>query len=77
MNLSVLRSILNNVYAVDCELTEDALICGGLYLDPRIMTAVIRLANQEATLDVELPEELLNRPDPICSWAVTLNLHKT
>lgn len=75
MHVDVLRSPLNNAFAVNCEIEEGSVQCGGLYLCPGIQSRVIRLSHYSGNVDVELPAELLNRSEAFRAWSVTLPLH--
>ncbi len=76
MQVDVLRSPLNNAFAVNCEVETDTITCGALYLAPRIQGAVMRLADQRVSVDVELPSELLNRSEALRAWSVTLPIRQ-
>lgn len=62
----------SSVYAVNCRVEDSTLHCGALYLEPLIPTQLIRLAYGDASIDVELPEELINQPSPHRAWQVAL-----
>ena len=72
MQIDVLRSVLNNVFAVNCEVKDSTLHCGALYLFPRIPTAIIRFTHEGGSLDVELPSELLNQAEATRAWSIDL-----
>jgi hypothetical protein len=63
---------MNNVFAVNCEIDDKTLQCGGLYLLPQVQTQLIRLAHDGVSVDVELPSELLSKPEASRAWAVNL-----
>jgi hypothetical protein len=50
------------IFAVNCRVEGTTLHCGALYVDPRNPFHIIRLADNSATLDVSLPEELIDQP---------------
>lgn len=60
------------VFAVNCRVEDSALHCGALYLEPLIQHQRIRLAYNEATIEVEIPVELLNQSIPHRAWQVAL-----
>lgn len=62
------------VFAVNCRVEGSTLHCGALYLDPLVPYKSIRLAYAGATLDVQLPLDLLNQPAPYRAWNVELSL---
>ena len=62
------------VYAVNCRVEGSTLHCGALYLEPRVPSQSIRLAYDAASIEVELPSELINQPSPYRAWKVTLPL---
>lgn len=62
------------VFAVNCRVEGSTLHCGALYLEPLIPYKSIRLAYAGATLDVQLPLDLLNQPAPYRAWNVELSL---
>lgn len=76
MQVDVLRSPLNNAFAVNCEIEDNTITCGALYLAPRIQTPLMRLAYETVSVDVELPSELLNRPDALRAWSVTFPIRQ-
>lgn len=63
-----------NVFAVNCRVEGSTLHCGALYLEPLIQSQCIRLAYNGATIEAELPAELLNQPHPFRAWEVELPL---
>jgi hypothetical protein len=74
MHHDLLLNPINTVYAVNCRVEGSTLNCGALYLEPLIPSQHIRLAYNDASLDVELPLELLNLPDATRAWEVDLPL---
>lgn len=62
------------VFAVNCRVEGSTLHCGALYLEPLVPYKSIRLAYAGATLDVQLPLDLLNQPAPYRAWNVELSL---
>lgn len=62
------------VYAVNCQVQGVTLHCGALYLEPLIPFKSIRLAYEAASVMIELPDELVNQPEPFRSWSVNLPL---
>lgn len=62
------------VYAVNCRVEGSTLHCGALYIEPHVQKQSIRLAYGAASMEVELPEELINQPAPCRAWQVALTL---
>lgn len=62
------------VYAVNCRVEGSTLHCGALYIEPLVQKQSIRLAYGAASMEVELPEELINQPAPHRAWQVALPL---
>jgi len=61
-----------SVFAVNCRVEGSTLHCGALYLEPLIQSQSIRLAYGDATIEIELPPELLNQPSPQRAWEIEL-----
>lgn len=74
MHVDVLRSPLNNAFAINSEIEGDTLRCGALYLVPQIPDQLIRLAHPSGSVDVELPAELIRRPEPYRAWDINLHI---
>ena len=74
MHHDILIDPINTVFAVNCEVEEDALHCGALYLEPLVQSQFIRLTHDGASIDVELPPELIGQAAPQKAWNVTLPL---
>jgi hypothetical protein len=72
MTHDLLIDPLNTVFAVNCRVEDTTLHCGALYLEPLVQSQFIRLAYAGATLEVEIPSELVNSPTPYRAWDVTL-----
>jgi len=72
MNHDLLIDPINTVFAVNCREEGSTLHCGALYLEPLIQSQSIRLAYGEASIQVELPFELLHQPAPYVAWEVKL-----
>lgn len=72
MNHDLLIDPINTVFAINCREEGSTLHCGALYLEPLIQSQSIRLAYGEASIQVELPTELLNQPHPQKAWQVAL-----
>lgn len=64
----------NTVFAVNCRVEGSTLHCGALYLEPAIPFKLTRLAYNDVKFDVELPDELLNQPQPTRSWEIPLKI---
>lgn len=61
-----------SVYAVNCRVEGSTLHCGALYLEPLVQSHLIRLAYGDASIEVVIPEELLNQASPFRAWQVAL-----
>lgn len=75
MQHDLLLDPINTVFAVNCRVEGSTLHCGALYLEPLIQSQVITLirsADNSATVQVELPPELVNQPSPYRAWEVEL-----
>ena len=59
-------------WAVNCQEEGSTLHCGALYLEPLIPNHRIRLADNGATIEVEIPPELVNSPTPYRAWGIAL-----
>lgn len=70
----LLTDAFNSIYAVNCRVEGTTLHCGALYVEPRNPFQVIRLSDNHASLDVELPPELVDQPDGIRAWNLELNI---
>lgn len=60
------------IFAINCRVEDATLHCGALYVDPGNPFRVIRLADSSATLDVCLPEDLVDQPTAVTGWAIQL-----
>lgn len=65
------------VYAVNCQIKEQRLSCGALYVETNHVHEVIRLSDSSAKLDVRLPTDLLDQPTPKVGWNVELPILNT
>lgn len=72
MQHDILIDPINTVFAVNCVVEGSTLHCGALYLEPLVQSHLIRLAYGDASLEVEIPTELVNQPTPHRAWQVTL-----
>ena len=72
MNHDLLIDPINTVFAINCRIEDSKLHCGALYLEPLIQSQSIRLAYGAASMQVELPAELLHQPAPHVAWEVEL-----
>lgn len=72
MSYDILIDPINTVFAINCREEGSALHCGALYLEPLIQHQSIRLAYGEASIQVELPFELLQQSTPYVGWNVEL-----
>lgn len=74
MNHDLLIDPINTVFAVNCRVEGSTLHCGALYLEPLVQHHRIRLAYDGATIEVELPPELVNQSTPYKGWAIQLRI---
>jgi len=74
MQHDLLMDEAHTVFAVNCQEQDTTLHCGALYLEPRIPFKSIRLAYEAANVMVDLPDELLNQPEPYRFWSIELPL---
>jgi len=74
MHHELLVDAANSIFAVNCEVQGTTLHCGALYIDPLMPFQSIRLADSSASIEIELPEELLNQPSAIRAWEIPLNI---
>jgi hypothetical protein len=72
MQHDLLIDPINTVFAVNCRVEGTTLHCGALYLEPLVQSQFIRLAYETATVEVELPPELVNNHAPFRAWNVAL-----
>lgn len=70
----LLTDPFNSVYAVNCQVDGTTLHCGAIYVEPRNPFQVIRLSDNHASLDVQLPEELVDQPTLRKGWNVKLQI---
>lgn len=70
----LLQDPFNSIYAVNCRVEGDALHCGALYVEPGNPFPVIRLSDSHVSLEVKLPDELINQPTMRKGWNVQLRL---
>ena len=74
MQHDLLMDAAHTVFAVNCVVEDTTLHCGALYVEPQIPFKSIRLAYEAASVMVELPDELLNQPEPFRFWSIELSL---
>lgn len=72
MQHDLLIDPINTVFAVNCVVEGSTLHCGALYLEPLVQSQFIRLAYDDANVEVEIPTELVNQTTPYRAWQVTL-----
>lgn len=72
MQHDILIDPINTVFAVNCVVEGSTLHCGALYLEPLVQSQFIRLAYGDASVEIEIPTELVNQPTPYRAWQVTL-----
>ena len=72
MQHDILIDPINTVFAVNCVVEGSTLHCGALYLEPLVQSQFIRLSYDDATVEVELPPELVAQTTPHRAWQVTL-----
>jgi hypothetical protein len=63
------------VFAVNCEIFNDTIKIGAIYLEPQCTEAQVHLSGGGATVVVDLPPEWLNRPNALVAWSVELPHH--
>jgi hypothetical protein len=59
------------VFLVNCLVNEDCtmLDCGAVYVEPNVPFELIRLSDKKTPImDIRLPDEIRNQPDPIKAW---------
>lgn len=64
------------VYAVDCRVEGATLHCGALYVEPQNPFQDIRLSDNRASVDVRLPQDLVDQPTLRKGWDVSLPIIK-
>jgi hypothetical protein len=62
----------NTVYAINCKVEDSTLHCGALYVEPLNPFRSIRLAHLGVSLDVQLPDEVINQLAPTRAWSIAL-----
>lgn len=72
MQHDLLIDPINTVFAVNCVVEGSTLHCGALYLEPLVQSQFIRLASSDASVEIEIPSELVNQTTPYRAWQVTL-----
>ena len=72
MQHDILIDPINTVFAVNCVVEGSTLHCGALYLEPLVQSHLIRLSYDDATVEIELPPELVAQTAPHRAWQVTL-----
>lgn len=73
----LLTDAFNSIYAVNCRVEGTTLHCGALYVEPRNPFQVIRLSDNHASLDVSLPDELVDQPTLKKGWNINLQIITT
>ena len=68
----LLTDPFQSVYAVNCRVEGTTLHCGALYVEPRNPFQLIRLADNRASVDVQLPEDLIDQPTAQYGWDLQL-----
>lgn len=74
MQHDLLIDPLNTVFAVNCREEDSTLHCGALYLEPLVQSQFIRLAYGPASIEVQLPAELVGQNQPFKGWDIQLRL---
>jgi hypothetical protein len=74
MSHDLLRDPASTVYAAHCTPENGVLFCGALYVTPNNPFTLIRLADNGATFDVELPPELVGSEQFVATWNISLPL---
>jgi len=70
----LLLGVANTIYAINCHIENKKLHCGALYLEPDQVHKTIRLANNDASIWIQLPDEVLNQSYPIRMWSTTFEV---
>jgi len=70
----LLLGVANTVYAINCHIENNRLHCGAVYFEPDQQHKTIRLANNDASIRVLLPDEVLQKPDSIRMWSTTFEI---
>lgn len=60
------------IYAVNCTIERDYIHVGALYTEPGIPGFTIRLSDNDASVTVELPVDLVQQTMSTRAWNVTL-----
>ena len=68
----LLRSANNTCWAINCQVEEDSVRIGAIYLEPQIPSPNIRLESGSDKIDVLIPEEYLGRSESLRAWNVEL-----
>ena len=74
MRYDLLTDEGNVVFGINAFVSEDSVKFGAFYLPPGVVSTVMRLAYKDVSLDVELPDELLNQTTAFVGWDVELPL---
>ena len=75
MHFDLLLNPIRLVWAVNCQVEEDSIRIGALYLEPQIPDQIIRLSSGSDIFDIVLPEELLRSEQSFRAWNIELPLH--
>lgn len=60
------------IFAVNCKISKDEVSIGALYAEPDISDFVIRLADKTASVEVELPVDVVHQTSFTRAWNITL-----
>ena len=75
MSYDLLVDPFNTVFAIDCEIRNNTLHCGALYVSPQVPFDFIRLAGSGASIDVVLPAQLRDQAQTLTLVEAQLPLH--
>ena len=74
MHLDLLTNPIFLAYAVNCEIEQDHIVVGAIYLAPDISEPEIPLVSGETKVTAVLPEELIRKSEPMRAWNIKLPL---
>ena len=72
MHCDVLTNAINCGWAINCEITEEAVTIGAFYLESDMPGRELPLQNGSVKVTLLLPEELVKNPEPFRAWNITL-----
>lgn len=73
MHYPLLTSIFGEVYLINCEVKDNLVTAGAMYISPNLTQNLLRFRSPDkATVDIELPDEFLNNSGEGKAYGVTL-----